>query len=273
MSQTNIWEAVTLIDLATLIRTNLTVILGLTLPETDDRDKQMIRKFLKEKSKHFPLITFVYMEVPSNCMGKLGIINKDKSTYPILYHIRDGNKVMTTIENADEAGIYEDFAETEAFYVREMIKFQKLVESQNDKSKTKKKAGEVSEDTDISDQNVDQTISESVTNVKKNESGVDKKIGLNKKIDAKSKDDNKVLIKQKSDIDNEAQIEKKKNAEKALVISKKLNETKMGIYKEVERRKKLEMELLNKEISDDKKKKKEQTEDEIVSLRKAKQRK
>jgi len=119
-SSNNIWEATNITDLATLLRSYNTVILGLVLPETHDSDKVMIRKFLKDKSKKFNQLIFVYMVVPKECMGKLGIINLDRATYPLIYHIRNGNNILVAVERADTESIYGSFSEVERYYIDEM---------------------------------------------------------------------------------------------------------------------------------------------------------
>lgn len=116
----NIWEATNIIDLSTLLRSYNTVILGLVLPETHTPDKVMIRKFLKDRSKKFNHLVFVYMVVSKESIGKLGIINSDRATYPLIYHIRNGNNILVAVERADMESIYGSFSEVERYYIAEM---------------------------------------------------------------------------------------------------------------------------------------------------------
>ena len=110
MSRSNIWEVTTFSDLGTVLKSNVTVILGLTIASTPNSTKAMIRKFLKKKSIKFPLLTFVYMEVTREIMGKLNILKNNPESYPIIHHIRNGNTILLTVENADQEGVYESFA-------------------------------------------------------------------------------------------------------------------------------------------------------------------
>lgn len=119
----NIFEVKNLEDLKTLMESNVTVILGLTCTSTDSKTKVMIRKFLKRKSEQFNLITFIYMNVSDEyrTTGSLNILKGDN--YPKVYHIRNSNQVLVSIEDADYEGIYESFSQVEKYYLKEMEDF------------------------------------------------------------------------------------------------------------------------------------------------------
>ena len=119
----NIFEVKNLEDLKTLMESNVTIILGLTCCSTDTKTKSMIKKFLKRKSEQFSLITFIYMDVSEEYkkIGSLNILKGDN--YPKVYHIRNSNQVLVSIENADYDGIYESFSQVEKYYLKEMNDF------------------------------------------------------------------------------------------------------------------------------------------------------
>jgi hypothetical protein len=119
----NIFEVKNLEDLKTLMESNITVILGLTCNSTDSKTKVMIRKFLKRKSEKFSLITFIYMNVSEEYRqkGSLNILKGDN--YPKVYHIRNSNQVLVSVEDADYEGIYESFNQVEKYYLQEMKEF------------------------------------------------------------------------------------------------------------------------------------------------------
>ena len=120
MSICNIYEVTTLEDLKSLMESNVTVILGLTCSNTPNSTKAMIRKFLKRKSEKFHLITFIYMHVSDDHRntGSLNILKGDN--YPKVYHIRNNNQVLVSVEDADYEGIYESFNQVEKYYIKEM---------------------------------------------------------------------------------------------------------------------------------------------------------
>ena len=97
----NIVEVKNVSDLKHIVGKNMTVILGLVLPSTDNKTKVMIRKFLKRKSEKFPLLTFVYMEVSNkDRVSSLNILQGDDDDYPKVYHIRGGNNFFVEVPAA-----------------------------------------------------------------------------------------------------------------------------------------------------------------------------
>jgi len=63
MSDRNIHQITEFSQLKKLVSENLTVVIGFTCPSTTKSERIMIKKFLKRKSEHFPLIQFVFMEL------------------------------------------------------------------------------------------------------------------------------------------------------------------------------------------------------------------
>lgn len=132
MTSRNIWEVKNINDFAYLLKHNLTVVAGLVLSENSDRQKIAIRKFLKEKSKKFYLITFIYFRVPGEVLGSFGIIKEDKKAYPIMYHIRNSEDVVAWIFNADKKNMDNCFKAMEKYYLKEMEQYEKDNEKKDD---------------------------------------------------------------------------------------------------------------------------------------------
>lgn len=135
---TNIFEVKKLNDLKSIMQTCVTVIVGFTLPETPRETKIMIRKFLKNKAKIFKLITFIYMEVTDEDRNTLSILKGDKSEFPKIFHIRDGNKIFVSVNSADQESIYQSFSEVENYYLEEMNNLDKKNVELEEKKKLEK---------------------------------------------------------------------------------------------------------------------------------------
>ena len=141
MSNRNIHQITDFSHLKRLVSENLTVIIGFICPSTSKSERIMVKKFLKRKSELFPLIQFVYMELTENQIEttRLDIIDQDMDVYPMIYHIRDGNKVLCEIKSADQEAIYEAFDEVAPYYKAEMEEFARSVKDKK-KSKSAKSA-------------------------------------------------------------------------------------------------------------------------------------
>jgi len=236
MSSTNnnIWEVTTIIDLASILRSQLTVILGLVLPLTPESDKVMIRKFLKEKSKKFSQITFIYMIVPKESMGKLGIINSDPDTYPLIYHIRDGNNILVAVERADIESIYGSFKEVENYYIEEMKEKNKSADNKS---------------TDVKTKNTKHAKSLKNEESFGTDSDEEQLIDADEKVSASIQSEDNVIdpdilkeeTEKKAEIDKKAETEKK--AEKIVYLENEYEKHHIKFLKEVQKRKKMEQSI------------------------------
>jgi hypothetical protein len=171
MSNSNIHQIANFVQLKKLVTENLTVIIGLTCPDTQKASKIMVRKFLKEKSKLFPLIQFVYMELSEDQIDttKLEIVSKDYDSYPLVYHIRDGNKILCGVEAADYESTYDSFDEVAPYYKKEMEDFAESVSNKRGKkANTVKKTKRAKVVINVSS---DQTDSESEIEIEKESGG------------------------------------------------------------------------------------------------------
>ena len=54
---------------------------------------------------------------------KLEIVSDDYDAYPLIYHIRDGNKILCKVESADPESTYESFDAVEPYYRQEMEEY------------------------------------------------------------------------------------------------------------------------------------------------------
>ena len=119
MERKNIMEVKTLPTLKNIMHSASTIILGLVLKKTPTIQKIMVRKFLKRKSEKFPLITFIYMEVPKNERNRLNILEGHSSDYPKIYHIR-GNDILVCCTTASDVTMNQSFEAVESYYLDDM---------------------------------------------------------------------------------------------------------------------------------------------------------
>jgi hypothetical protein len=78
-------------------------ILVITLDTTPDNIKIYMRRWLKNKSKEFPNILFLYFCANSNDIkeSNLSLISKNINGYPYVYHILNAKKILVEVENAN----------------------------------------------------------------------------------------------------------------------------------------------------------------------------
>ena len=231
---TNILQVTNLSDLKQIMKTRVTVILGLTTPHTSKELKVIVRKFLKRKSEIFPLITFVYMEVSDDDRQTLNILRGNIASYPKIYHIRDGNNIILTLESATEDDIYESFGEVEHLYINEMNQF-------NNKNNTGKNTGknkEADNDTEIS-------IKDDSENPGQEQRHDQTKVQTQTQAQTQGSVNMKIPTETETAPIN-PQIEKKKNIEKLILLNKKSNELVDNFIDDISKRKKMEEHILKK---------------------------
>jgi hypothetical protein len=227
----NLFEVNNVNDLKEIMSENMTVILGLTIKSTNNKKKIMIRKFLKEKSKSFPLLTFVYMVIPeedrpSKDKKSISIFYGNDDKFPKIYHIRDGNQIIVEALNVDKEAVYESFSAAEPYYLKEM--------ENNKKDKPKYTIN----------------INNSESNENNEELDKDNNDNNENNNNSDNNDNNKEIeqIEQiEQDNENNEELEKEKNLEKLLFMNKHYDKVKLNLIKEVKRRKKLEKERLESE--------------------------
>lgn len=222
MDDSNIFEVTNLTDLKNIISSRISVALGLTIESSDPLKKIMIRKFLKKKSKKFPLLTFIYMIVPEKDRNLINLFEGSDEDYPKMYYIRDGNKILLEAKSVDYVSIYESFKAIEPFYISEMKQFQKELIEQSSKSKNSSNDEKIEND----DNNIV---------VKNNEHTMDTNVITN--------------------VVSNPVLEKKRNIEKLVLVNDKYEQMKLELIREIQHRKKIEnMNNSNKKstVTDDK---------------------
>lgn len=223
----NIYQVTNIGDLKHIVKSNFTVILGITCPHTTKNNVNHIKQFLKRKSKLFPLITFVYLNAKPDMLGTFRLIPKNTDDYPIVYHIRDGNKIGIEIKNADIESINESFNKVEKYYLQEMDdhknnnnddSFKEYINAKNTHISKNNKSNDDTHNDDINDDDKDNDNDDDNNN---NDDNYD------------NDDDNK-------SIDNRRRIDK------LVLLNKKFNEMQMDLLNDVANRKEIEENIKSK---------------------------
>jgi len=122
---TNIWEVTTVSDIVKILKSKPKkfVILGLSLASAQKSEHKLIKKFLKDKAKLYPNITFLFYKVESNDLGKISLLDSNVDTYPWIYHVYDYNNIFIKVNNANEETIYKSFEAGEQYYKKDLEEF------------------------------------------------------------------------------------------------------------------------------------------------------
>jgi hypothetical protein len=200
MSKGNILEVENLIDLKTIMQTCMTVVVAFTIDKTPNEMKKIVRKFLKRKSEIFPLITFVYMKVREQDRHTLNILKGTDDQFPMVYHIRKGNEILVNCQGADKQMLNDSFDEVEKYYIDEMMEFKNRLKKQNKTDPT-----DPDDPNDDHDQPQPDQPAEPTQPVPPN-----------------------------------PELEKKKKLEKLVLLNKTCDDMKIGLIREVAKRKKIE---------------------------------
>ena len=105
-------------DLLFNIKSNKIVVIGLVLNETEQSIKLMIRKYLKNKSREYPNVVFLYFVARNEDLGKIGdLLTTDTTKYPQLWHIYDVKNLLTKVTAIDDTTLMDkSFDEVHKFY-------------------------------------------------------------------------------------------------------------------------------------------------------------
>jgi hypothetical protein len=122
MANRNIHQITDFSQLKKIVSKNLTVVIGMICSTTSNESKIMVKKFLKRKAELFPLVQFVFINLSDEQIQhtKLEIVSDDYDLYPLIYHIRDGNKIACKVENADYESTYGSFNQIAPYYTKDM---------------------------------------------------------------------------------------------------------------------------------------------------------
>jgi ribosomal protein L30E len=118
----NIWEIVNVTDLVKILKENEQkfVIVALTLQNTPSDDIKLIKKFLKDYSKKYKNLTFLYFKVNDKDLGRISLLKTDKSEYPFIYHIYDVNNIFVSVNRVNKNTLYESMGAVEEYYKKDL---------------------------------------------------------------------------------------------------------------------------------------------------------
>jgi hypothetical protein len=133
MTRQNIWEIVTVNDLVKILKEheNKFVIIGLTLQDTPIDMSKIIKKFLKDYSKIYKNITFLYLNVLDKDLGRINIIKKDKSEYPFVYHIYNTSDIFVSVNRVNKQTLYESMYAVEKYYKKDLENYLSSLPTKN----------------------------------------------------------------------------------------------------------------------------------------------
>jgi hypothetical protein len=250
MSVPNIMEIMRISDLKKIMSTCETVIMGFTVSETPTGLKNIIRKFLKRKAEIFRLITFVYMEVSETDRRVLNILSGSDETFPKIYHIRNGEDILVSVQAANAESIVESFKAVEKYYINEMKDFQK----QFSEMKKKRNPSLSQDNASEQDQEREQEQKEEPDDAKNtSESDQEKQkeetIDDQTKMNAMNMNENENLQESKED----PFLNKKMNLEKLVHVNKTYDDMKINLLRDITKRKKIECKNNEKKESEKKK--------------------
>ena len=147
---TNIWEVTTVTDIVKILKNNPKkfVILGLSLASAPKSEQKLIKKFLKDKAKLYPNMTFLFFKVEKNNLGKISLLDADVDTYPWIYHVYDYNNIFIKVNNANEETIYKSFEAGEQYYKKDLEEYNGNNRDNITESKTEAKTEAKTDDID-----------------------------------------------------------------------------------------------------------------------------
>ena len=119
MSQ-NLWQIVNRDDLLYFLRggKGKFIVLTMVLLSTNDNTKKLIKKFIKNKSKQYPHITFLYYVVRSEDFSKkISFLNNNVDEYPKMCHIYNIDTMLIELKAIDGFDIMEkSFKKLDEYY-------------------------------------------------------------------------------------------------------------------------------------------------------------
>ena len=119
MSQ-NLWQIVNRDDLLYFLRggKGKFIVLTMVLLSTDDNTKKIIKKFIKNKSKQYPHITFLYYVVRNEDFSKkISFLNNNVNEYPKMCHIYNVDTMLIELKAIDGIDIMEkSFKKLDEYY-------------------------------------------------------------------------------------------------------------------------------------------------------------
>ena len=216
MSLQNIAEVTHVEGIEKLLKNSFTrfVILAFTLKSTPNDTKIYIRKWLKETSKKFSNILFLYFCADKKDLGKMNLLPDDDSGYPFIYHIVDVKNILVKVNNANSETIIDSFNQVKGYYIKDL---------------EDALAKENNEDEEISDNECDEA-NEEIKGKENNKEPV--------KDENEIKNDNmtKLMLKQREILQNN-QLEQKKLVEKVEILNTSADKFRKKFLKDIKKRK------------------------------------
>jgi len=147
MSQ-NIWEIVTVNDLVKILKEKEKkfVVVALTLKDTPLEIVKLIKKFLKDYSKKYKNLTFLYYKVNDKDLGRISLLHKDKLEYPFVYHIYDINNIFVSVNRVNKNTLFESMNAVEEYYKKDLEN--KLYMTENTQNNIEINTGDNNDDGD-----------------------------------------------------------------------------------------------------------------------------
>lgn len=246
----NLWQVVNRDDLLYHLKngTDRIIVLTLTLIDTDESIKTMLRKYIKRRSEQYPNIIFIYYAVRKEDIGKVGtLVPRDLNYYPVMYHIYNIKKLLWVIPSIDKSQekfneIDESFTKLDEYYSEFDPNLQKKMSDDEYNQSLHKNDNNNDDNNDDSNDNNNDSNNDNNNVNKNNINNMMKNIMNNTNNILKTQQNNK-----SEKIDK--LTERKKLAEKIIFIKKKWEEYELTFFEEIKKRKKDETKLKNKEKS------------------------
>jgi hypothetical protein len=214
----NLWHIACYEDLLHFIRKskgNNHLMIAITLTNTPENIKKIIRKFLKSKSKLFPNIMFLYYCALNDDLGKIKtIIPLEKDGYPWVHSIYNFNNLIGTVNNVEDITTLNNF-------------FEQIEDDYKNYSERSNNASQ--------NNNIDNNYFED-----QNSHNDNQKIDT---LENQNQNNNIVstnFVQNENEIKELEKIEKKKNLDKICALQEFVNENQLNFFKEIQKRKKKE---------------------------------
>jgi hypothetical protein len=113
MPSNNLWEIFKFDDLKKILRNSEKkfVVLAIITRDTSDPIRIMLKKFIKEKSKVYPRVTFLFYKAEKSDFGGLAPMfneNESDTLFPKLYHIYNVMHILSGVERVDNREVLEE---------------------------------------------------------------------------------------------------------------------------------------------------------------------
>ncbi len=239
----NLWEIIKFDDLVYLLRNaeKKFVVLSIITEDTDESTKKMIKVFVKEKSKIYPKVTFLFYKAKKQDFGRLQpMFDKDIEKYPKLFHIWDVKEILTGVLAIDNKEImeksFEDF--NNVYMTGTLPTLKKETNNTQESEKYCEYNNEDNEDNEDNEYNEDNEDNEdNDKNMEKNKNYVKKNLNPKQNINPNLNPKQQIPPPQIQQQYKDPVMEKKKFIEKIQLLRKKQEESTLDFLNEFKKRK------------------------------------